>query len=343
MGQRKMYSAFISSVYESLRDERSAVIDCLLDYNVFPVCMEHFTTSTNRKFKDIEDRIDESDFFILILGSVYGSLDENGISWTEREYRYALQRGKPMIALFCDELIALRQRKEECLSVDEKHQLQFSSTITFGRSVTEDMPISKIITQFFSGFDFSTCVGWCKNASFGAADLDAWREKHRAWQLEGKWFHVHLSADDDTYIRTGTIVINQQFDPEHYKKLSFDALNYNMRYDWESGVIIENMIKRTHWWGSYEMNDMGVMTGVFTAKREFSGTFNEQKIDRGVRRGIHDFRINVMENVVPVRFEGEFHDEAPSPKIGVIYVFRTREMRDAFLKENFREVLENNL
>ena len=91
------------------------------------------------------------------------------------------------------------------------------------------------------------------------------------------------------------------------------------------------------------MNDMGVMTGVFTAKREFSGTFNEQKIDRGVRRGIHDFRINVMENVVPVRFEGEFHDEAPSPKIGVIYVFRTREMRDAFLKENFREVLENNL
>ncbi len=337
-----MYSAFISSVYESLRDERSTVIDCLLDYNVFPVCMEHFTTSTNRKFKDIEERIDECDFFILILGSVYGSLDENGISWTEREYNYAIRQGKPMIALFCDELIALSKRRGGELSEDEKRQLAFSDSITFGRSVTEDMPISKIITQFFSGFDFSACVGWSRNVSFGASELASWREEHKAWRLEGEWFHVHLSADDDTYIRTGTIRINQQFDPLHYRKLSFDALNYNTRYNKEKQEITENMIKRTHWWGNYEMDDNGAMSGVFTAKREFTGTFNEQKVDKGIRRGIHDFTVPVMDNVAPVSFEGEFHDEAPSPKIGVIYAFRTRQMRDDFLKENFKEVLENN-
>lgn len=52
--QKKMYSAFISSVYESLEDERSQVIDCLLDFNVFPICMEHFTAASNKQFSPVE-------------------------------------------------------------------------------------------------------------------------------------------------------------------------------------------------------------------------------------------------------------------------------------------------
>lgn len=342
MSQRKMYSAFISSVYESLRDERSIVIDCLLDYSVFPVCMEHFTASVNRQFKDIEERIDESDFFVLILGAVYGSRDENGVSWTEREYKYAVECGKPIIAIFCDELVELRKKDVDELTEDEKCQLSFSNQIAFGRSVTETMTIQKIMAQFFTGYDFSSCVGWSRAFVLGEREIAEWREAHKAWKLDGEWYHVHLSADDDHYIRTGTIRISQQFDPEHYKKLTFDGLNYNIRYNAESKEIGENLIKRTHWRGVYEIDDEGAMFGVFTAKREFSGTFNEHKVDKGTRRGIHDFKIPVHDNVAVTCFEGEFHDEAPSPKIGVIYVFRTRQMRDDFLVQNFAEVLKNN-
>ena len=343
MAQRKMYSAFISSVYESLRDERGAVIDSLLDFNVFPVCMEHFTASLSGKFKDIEQRIDESDFVILILGAVYGSRDENGISWTEREYNYASAQSKPMVALFCDELNALRRRRGcDDLTEDERAQLAFSDKITFARSVTEDMPISKIMTQFFSGYDFSKCVGWSRNCVLSRTELEEWRAAHRCLSLEGTWYHAHLSADDDKYIRTGVIKITQRFDHENYGKLSFDGLNYNIRYDAATGEISEKMLMRTHWRGDYDMDENGVMFGIFTAKREFSGKFNEQTVNKGTRRGIHDFTVPTDVEGATQSFQGEFHDEAPSPKIGVIYVFRNREDRDEYLRQNFAEVLENN-
>ncbi len=341
--QKKMYSAFISSVYESLRDERSEVIDCLLDYSVFPICMEHFTAAANRQFKDIEDRIDESDFFILILGARYGSLDENGISWTEREYLYAQKTGKPMVAIFCDELIALRKRRDGGgLTEDEKKQLAFSDKIGFARSVTEEVTIPRIITQFFSGYDFSQCNGWVRVNKLNDFSLAQWREAHKAWYLEGDWFHVHLSPDDMKYIRTGTIHISQNFTPEEFRKLEFDGLNYSVRYDRASGELYENRLKRTHWRGDYTVDEKGVMFGVFMAKREFTDKFGEYTVDRGTRRGIHDFSLPVTCSGITESFEGEFHDEAPSPKFGLIYIFRKREDLVKFLKENFMEILENN-
>lgn len=39
--QRKMYTAFVSSV-SSLKEERRATLDVLLDLDVFPVATEHF-------------------------------------------------------------------------------------------------------------------------------------------------------------------------------------------------------------------------------------------------------------------------------------------------------------
>lgn len=342
--QRKIYSAFISSVYESLRDERNEVIDCLLDYNVFPICMEHFTAATNKQFKDIEDRIDDADFFILILGASYGSYDENGVSWTEREYLYAKKTCKPMIAIFCDELIALRNKRNDgSLSEEEQKQLEFSDKIHFARSVTDEISIRKIIAQFFSGYDFSMCDGWVRVSRFNEVALAQWRDVHKAWDLGGEWFHVHLSPEDHKYIRTGTIHITQNFTPEEFRKLEFDGLNYSVNYDPISGELYENKLKRTHWNGDYKVDGKGYMFGVFEAKREFTGNFGEYIVDKGIRRGIHDFSLKIKNNYPIDFFEGEFHDEAPSPKFGVIYVFRQRENLINYLKDNFMEILENNL
>jgi hypothetical protein len=45
----------------------------------------------------IKKVIDDSDYYIVILGGRYGSVGEDGVSYTEREYRYALSIGKPII------------------------------------------------------------------------------------------------------------------------------------------------------------------------------------------------------------------------------------------------------
>ena len=64
--QRKMYTAFVSSV-SSLKEERRATLDVLLDLDVFPVATEHFVIQSKDGINDIERLIDDSDFFILLM------------------------------------------------------------------------------------------------------------------------------------------------------------------------------------------------------------------------------------------------------------------------------------
>ncbi len=342
---QKMYSAFISSVYESLKDERSAVIDCLLDYRVFPICMEHFTVTTNGRFSDIEELIDSSDFFILILGKEYGSVDENGISWTEHEYDYAVENKKQIIALICDELSMLMRQDPATLTESEIKQIEFCNKVPFARTISPLLPISRIIGQFFNMANFDACLGWSRNteANMTGVKLQNWQENNKAFDIGGKWYHVHLSSKDKTYLRIGTILVKQQFDPEHYKKVSFEGYNYNAEYDKAEDVLTEQIMQRSHWTGEYEIADNGTMFGLFLAKREFSGQFGEQNVEQGLRRGIHDFSLNVSENKSLTQFNGEFHDEAPSPKVGMIYVFRSEADRLNFLKKHAKEALLSNL
>lgn len=342
--RQKKYSAFISSVYASLMDERSLVIDALLDHNMIPVSMEHFTASTSRQFKDIEERIEQSDFFILILGRQYGSCDDKGISWTEREFRFALEREKEVLVLFCDELIELRkERGVRSLTEDEEKQLQFSDSISFGREITANMSISRIVHQFLSGVNYSKCAGWSRCEPVGGKALQEWRESHKKYDLADCWYHVHLSNEDDHYVRTGTITIVQEFTPDAWRELYLEGINYSIKYHPKTGDISQNMLKRTRWHGTYVLTDEDKTTGVFYARREFTEEFGKISVGPETRRGIHDFLFSGAMDEEISAFQGEFHDEAPSPKQGLIFVFRDKTERDNFLKEQCPERLNNNI
>jgi hypothetical protein len=61
--------------------------------------MENFTATDERGWKTICRVIDDSDYYVLILGGLYGSIDQSkGISWTQREYEYATSKGIPVMA-----------------------------------------------------------------------------------------------------------------------------------------------------------------------------------------------------------------------------------------------------
>lgn len=212
---KKMYSAFISSVYESLQDERSVVIDCLLDYRIFPICMEHFTVSSSAGFKEIEEFIDNSDFVVLILGSKYGSCDENGVSWTEREFSYAMEKKIKILALICNDLIALEKKPESELTAEEKKQLAFRRKVNMAQRAEDEGAIRKIVGQFFSSINFGSFTGWTRgeDLDLSGEKLEAWRKENAHLYLGGQWFHVHTSWSDERYVRVGTLQINQQFRP----------------------------------------------------------------------------------------------------------------------------------
>ena len=99
----KKYQIFISSTYEDLKDERRKVRDAVLEAMHFPVGMELFGAADETAWKVIERTIDDSDYYILILGNRYGSETDGGISYTQKEYMYARSKGIPVLAFQIDE------------------------------------------------------------------------------------------------------------------------------------------------------------------------------------------------------------------------------------------------
>ena len=98
----KKYQIFISSTYEDLKEERTKVRDTILSMNQIPAGMEFFGAADDEQWEIIKRTIDMSDFYVLIIGYRYGSIIETGeytgMSYTEKEYRYAKEHGIPILA-----------------------------------------------------------------------------------------------------------------------------------------------------------------------------------------------------------------------------------------------------
>jgi uncharacterized protein DUF4062 len=93
------YQVFISSTFKDLKDERQAVLKAVLELDHMPAGMELFPASDDSAWQLIKDIIEGSDFYVLIIGGRYGSQDESGIGYTEKEYDYAINIKKPVIPL----------------------------------------------------------------------------------------------------------------------------------------------------------------------------------------------------------------------------------------------------
>lgn len=95
----KRYQVFVSSTYEDLQQERQGVMHALLQLECMPSGMELFPAANEDQWTIIRKVIDECDYYVVIVGGKYGSIDPTtGLSYTEREYRYALEEHKPIIA-----------------------------------------------------------------------------------------------------------------------------------------------------------------------------------------------------------------------------------------------------
>lgn len=95
----KRYQIFISSTFRDLIDERQSVLKAVLELDHMPAGMELFPAADESAWQLIEDVIDSSDYYVVVIGGKYGSLDEEGIGYTEKEYDYAVSQSKPVIPL----------------------------------------------------------------------------------------------------------------------------------------------------------------------------------------------------------------------------------------------------
>src|ERR1700675_3077380 len=90
MTSEPIHKVFVSSTFRDLREERAEVERTLLELNCIPVGMEIFSSADDETWEFIKEHIDDSDYYVLIIAGCYGDVRSNGISFTEREYDYAL-------------------------------------------------------------------------------------------------------------------------------------------------------------------------------------------------------------------------------------------------------------
>ena len=94
----KRYQVFISSTFIDLKVERLAVLHQVLSINCIPVGMELFPATDEEQFEYIKRLIDESDYYVVIIAGRYGNLADDGLSYTEKEYDYAIKKKIPVLA-----------------------------------------------------------------------------------------------------------------------------------------------------------------------------------------------------------------------------------------------------
>ncbi len=109
----KKYQVFISSTFSDLEDERRKIIDAVLECDCFPAGMEMFPALDMEQFTYIKSVIDKSDYYILVLAGRYGSLANDGISYTEKEYNYAIEKGIPALIFVKRDIETIPASKKE--------------------------------------------------------------------------------------------------------------------------------------------------------------------------------------------------------------------------------------
>jgi hypothetical protein len=64
--------------------------------------MELFEAGNEDQWSYIRNRINEVDYYLVIVAERYGSVGPDGLSYTEMEYRYAVENNVPVAALLLD-------------------------------------------------------------------------------------------------------------------------------------------------------------------------------------------------------------------------------------------------
>ena len=124
MAGKRKFSLFISSTYEDLKEERQAIIGVALENGFIPVGMEQFHGAPADQWTVITRVIDECDYYLLIVGGRYGSIDESvGLSYTEKEYDYAKKKGIPVFVLIKNPTSITENKKDTGDSKHDKYEL----------------------------------------------------------------------------------------------------------------------------------------------------------------------------------------------------------------------------
>lgn len=172
---KKKYQIFISSTFSDLKEERQAIQDVILKMNHFPVGMELFSAASEDQWSVIERTINNTDYYVLVIGYRYGSLTEEGISYTQKEYTYAKEHDIPILAFIKKEGLPSTEDKREDTRTKKKQLLRFTEDVKTGRYVkwwsSKEELEKEVMSALYQQFDVCPRPGWIRSDSTNSEEI----------------------------------------------------------------------------------------------------------------------------------------------------------------------------
>lgn len=162
----KLFHVFISSTYSDLQEERRRVSEALSKAGHVPEGMEIFPASSQKQLDFIKRVIDRCDYYVVISAGRYGSTTPTGDSFTELEYKYALQKGLPTLGFLHSDIGTLELNKTEKDPDKALRLVQFRKTIEDNGVVDywtmPDQLATKVVAAIAQEVASNPGIGWIR-------------------------------------------------------------------------------------------------------------------------------------------------------------------------------------
>ena len=199
---KKRYQVFISSTYTDLIEERKKIQEILLMADCIPAGMEAFVATNDEQFNVIKKVIDLCDYYVLIVGGRYGSVNEKtGLSYTEMEYDYAVSKRIPVLVFCIDGSVELPSEKIDSDEAKAKKLTEFKDKVMKNRLASIWKDLSELAGQaaiaIMKAKEEIERPGWVRADTIGSFDNSELLSQLNGLRIENKQLSEKLSIAED--------------------------------------------------------------------------------------------------------------------------------------------------
>lgn len=183
----RLYTVFVSSTFEDLKEEREAVSLALQQAGYIPRGMELFPSSSQTSWDVIDSVMRQCDLYVLIIGGRYGSYPPGRrTSYTEREFERAKKLGLPCLVFAVKDPLRLPASRVEMTEVGQRRLRMFRdrATATNTRFWTDARGLAlDVVNGVNHEVSRGALQGWSRRGPVGTGNGFTLNGIHRAIEI----------------------------------------------------------------------------------------------------------------------------------------------------------------
>ena len=198
--------------------------------------MEAFPAIDMEQFEYIKKVIDECDYYLLIIGARYGSTDSDGVSFTEREFDYAVSKGKTVIALLHSDIQSLPKKKFDDNPALETKLNSFRDKVQTGRMVrfwsNRDQLVAAMMQAITKAINTYPTSGWIRGDAAASDEILQGFLQLRSAFDELSAVHNALVASSSTVLE-GLASLEEPFEIKYTYHAGSSRRTASMQVTWD--------------------------------------------------------------------------------------------------------------